>query len=504
MRGRSSVLMGGIVVIMKPFSPLLVFLCAACFPGADGVAAGDPVKPALRILRDQCIGCHKPGKAKGGLLLTTYEKMMKGGDNGAVVVPGKGTGSALYKSALKDADPHMPPKKQLADAEITALRAWIDDGAKWDASVFDEPPAPKTVRLTTMPSAYAPVLALALAPDEKRLAFARGSAVIVVDLTKKERPVLARLEGHSEPVQSLAWSVDGRSIVSGGWQRILVWDAMALKLCHALAGSAGVPASAGPQSPDAQEHKEGMPTASVPPKGGTPTGGTATSSSLIGSVTALAMDPAGKFLFAADGEPGGAGFIRKFDLAERKLVATWKAHEDTVYALRLSAKGDRLVSAGADKLAKLWDAAAAKLIASYEGHTNHILSVAFNKDASQIATASADKEVKVWEVSTGNQEVKLGDKKTVYTGVSWTPDGKALVAVTDKGTGSIYTELQKHSGTERSETGKERRLGSVDDALTSVVITADAKSVFAGGFDGKVHFWDAASGKAAGEIAGGR
>lgn len=441
--------------IMK-FFPSLLFLVllaiAPCaFPAIDA-------KPALRIIRDQCIGCHKPGKAKGGLLLTTHEKMMKGGDNGVPVVPGKGADSLLYKSVLAGADPHMPPKKQLPAADIAALKAWIDGGAPWDAVVFDEPPVPKVVKLAAMPANYQPVLALALAPDEKRLALARGNAVVVVDLTKPDRPVLGKLEGHTEPVQSVAWSTNGRWIVSGGYQRILVWDAETLKQVRALSGS------------------------------------------LVGNITTMAIDPSSSILFAADGESGGAGFVRKFDLMQDKLLATWKAHEDTVYSLRLSPKGDRLLSGGADKLAKIWDTATQKLVATFEGHTNHVLSVVFNKDATQIATAGADKEVKVWEVSTGNQEVKLGDKKTVYTALAWSPDGKALAAITDKGTGAVYTELQKHSGTERSETGKERKLGAVDQMLTSVVITADAKSVFAGAFNGKVYVWDASSGKATGEI----
>lgn len=139
---------------------LLSILLLSIVPSA--LAAVD-AKPALRVIRDHCVGCHKPGKAKGGLLLTTYEKMMKGGDNGVPIVPGKGTDSLLYQCVLKDGDPHMPPKKQLADAEMAALKAWIDGGAPWDATVFDEPP-PKNVKLAPMPSAYTPVLALALAP----------------------------------------------------------------------------------------------------------------------------------------------------------------------------------------------------------------------------------------------------------------------------------------------------------------------------------------------------
>lgn len=431
---------------------LVLFLAFSC------AASADP-KPALRVLRDQCIGCHKPGKAKGGLLLTTQEKMMKGGDNGVPVVPGKAADSLLFKSVLQDGDPHMPPKKQLSAAELAAIKTWIDEGAKWDVSVFDEPPAPKNVKLSALPAAYRPVLALALSPDEKSLAIARGNSILIADLTKPERPIVSRLEGHTEPVQSLAWLPDGKGLVSGGWQRVIFWDGATWKPSRTIA------------------------------------------TQLVGSITALAVDPKGTTLFAADGEPGGAGFVHRIDIASGRMAATWKAHEDTVYSLRLSAKGDRLLSGGADKLAKIWDAGTNKLVAFYEGHTNHVLSVAFNNDATQIATAGADKEVKVWDVKSREQDVSLGDKKSVFTAVAWTPDGKSLAAITDKGTGSVYSSLQKHDGTQRSDTGKERKLSSVDDPLTSVVITADAKLVFAGSFSGVVHAWDAVTGKQRDDIS---
>lgn len=432
-------------------------LAGAATGHAMAGAAADP-KPAMRVLRDQCVGCHKPGKAKGGLLLTTHEKMMKGGDNGVPVKPGKAADSLLYQSVLVDADPHMPPKKDLAAAEIAALKTWIDGGAAWDATVFDEAPVPKPVKLTAMPAAYQPVLSLALSPDEKRLAIARANAVVIVDLTKPERPVLGRLEGQSEPVSSLAWSRDGKWIVSGGFQRLFVWDAATLKLVRTLEGG------------------------------------------LLGSITAVVVDAASKAIFAADGETGGAGFIRKFDFATGKLLTTWKAHEDNVLALRFSPKGDRLLSGGADKLARLWDPANNKLVSFYEGHTNHVLSVAFNADATQIATAGADREVKLWNTTSGEQETSLGDKKTAFSALAWSPDGKTLVALTDKGGGSLYTDFVRHTGGERSERAKERKLTSIPETPTSVVITADSKTVFAGAFDGKVYVWDGATGKGSGEL----
>lgn len=410
---------------------------------------------ALRVLRDECVGCHKPGKAKGGLLLTTREKMLAGGDNGPAVVPGKPAESPLHQLVLADADPHMPPKKQLDAQAAQALAAWITAGAPWDEAVFNEPPKPRQVKLAPMPAAYQPVLALALSPDEKTLAVARAARVLLVDMSAKERPVIASLDGHTEPVLSLAWSPDGRKLFTGGHQNIRVWETATRQ--------------------ESARITEG----------------------LVGAVTALAANEA--HLFAADGETGGAGFLHQFDTAG-KLLATWKAHDDGILSLRLSAKGDRLLSGGADKMARLWDAGTRALVAFYEGHTNHIHAVAFNAGATQIATAGADREIKVWDVASREQDVSLGDKKSVYAALAWTPDGKALAAITDKGAGSVYTELKKHDGAQRSETAKERKLDKIHAPLTCVAITADGKTVIAGSFDGVLHTWDGGTGKAGAEI----
>lgn len=422
------------------------------------VAAAGPEQGAMRILRDQCLGCHKPGKAKGGLLLTTREKMLAGGDTGPAVVPGKGADSLLVQLVHEDGDPHMPPKKQLADVDVQILRTWVDAGAVWDPKVFDELPSVKPVQLGALPKGYQPVLALTLSADGKRLAVARANSILVHDLSVSDRPVLARLEGHTAPVQSLAWSPDGRWLVSGGFRQIRLWEVTSWKEAAVL------------------------------------------TEQLVGNITALVVGADNTTLFAADGEQGGAGFIHRWNLMDRKHLAAWKAHDDTVYSLRLSRDGQSLASAGADKLAKLWKVADGSLIAFYEGHTNHVLAVALNQDTSQLATAGADREIKVWDVKAREQDVVLGDKRSVYTALDWTPDGKFLVTVTDKGAGSIYSELEKHTGEQRSGTGKEKKLESVSQNLSSVQISADGKTVFGGGQDGVVYVWTD-NGKLAGKLA---
>jgi WD40 repeat protein len=94
----------------------------------------------------------------------------------------------------------------------------------------------------------------------------------------------------------------------------------------------------------------------------------------------------------------------------------------------------------------------------------------------------------------------LGDKKTAFTALYWTPDGKSLVAANEKGAAFVYTDLQKHTGAQRSDAAKERKLAPASSMLMSLVITSDSKTVYAGDFSGTVHVWEAASGKATAQI----
>lgn len=73
----------------------------------------------------QCVKCHGPIEQKSGLELDTPEAVMRGGDEGQVVVPGEPDESRLYLYLAEGSDPHMPPKKQLSDSDRALVRDWI-------------------------------------------------------------------------------------------------------------------------------------------------------------------------------------------------------------------------------------------------------------------------------------------------------------------------------------------------------------------------------------------
>ncbi len=94
------------------------------------------VQPLFDI---QCAKCHGPIEQKSGLELDTPAAIMKGGDEGPAVVPGKPEESRLYTYLAAGADPHMPPKKQLTEAERAVVHEWITALAAGPAEPVAQP-----------------------------------------------------------------------------------------------------------------------------------------------------------------------------------------------------------------------------------------------------------------------------------------------------------------------------------------------------------------------------
>ncbi len=121
---------------------VLAFTAAGRAGGADPTALwSGKVQPLLDL---QCVKCHGPIDQHGGLELDTPAAVLKGGDDGAVVVPGQPEASRLFQNLAADADQHMPPEKQLTEADREIIREWI-------VALAAEPAEP-TAQLTNRPT----------------------------------------------------------------------------------------------------------------------------------------------------------------------------------------------------------------------------------------------------------------------------------------------------------------------------------------------------------------
>ncbi len=87
-------------------------------------------KDVLPILKASCQKCHGGKDGKGGVDLSTYAAMKKGGKSGPVFVEGDPDKSSLVTSISGD-KPEMPKKAApLTKAQVTTISTWVKEGAK--------------------------------------------------------------------------------------------------------------------------------------------------------------------------------------------------------------------------------------------------------------------------------------------------------------------------------------------------------------------------------------
>lgn len=88
------------------------------------------------ILKKACLDCHEEGSVFGDFRMDSREQALKGGEHGIDIVVGKSEKSPLiFFVAHLVPDLEMPPKGEgdpLTKEEIGLLRAWIDQGFKWE------------------------------------------------------------------------------------------------------------------------------------------------------------------------------------------------------------------------------------------------------------------------------------------------------------------------------------------------------------------------------------
>ena len=86
------------------------------------------------VFAEKCYSCHshKAKKLKAGLYMDSLGGLIKGGDSGPAIVPGKPEESLLVEAIrYQEPDFQMPPKSKLADAQIKDIEKWIADRASW-------------------------------------------------------------------------------------------------------------------------------------------------------------------------------------------------------------------------------------------------------------------------------------------------------------------------------------------------------------------------------------
>lgn len=199
--------------------------------------------------------------------------------------------------------------------------------------------------------------AIAFSPDGKLLAANTREGgrsdhkIIFVDVQTGEESGKA-LRGDRLAATLLAFTPDGKTLVSAGARTIHVWDVASRSLRHTI-----------------RSHRK--------------------------AIQSIAVAPDSEHFATADADDT----INIWSVSTGKLVRDFKHKQEGVAGLAYSPSGRTLASGGADNTIKLWSPAHGKQRDRLWGHADTVNVLRFSPDGATLISGSRDRSVAVWAVS---------------------------------------------------------------------------------------------------------
>jgi serine/threonine protein kinase/lipoprotein NlpI len=242
---------------------------------------------------------------------------------------------------------------------------------------------------------------------------------------------LLTYKGHSDWVDAVAWSPDGKRIASGSRdETVHVWDAANGGHIYTYAGHSDI-VWAVVWSPDGRRIASGSTDHTVQVWDATTGANVLTYKGHSDRVVAVAWSPDGKRIASGSGRDITLSVdqtVQVWDATTGANILTYKDHSDALLAVAWSPDGRRIASGGWDKTVQVWDATTGANVLTYKGHSDRVHAVAWSPDGSRIASASWDGTVQVWDAADGGHVFIYRGHSNFVWAVAWSPDGRRIAS----------------------------------------------------------------------------
>lgn len=461
---------------------VLLMLLQSPFALASVAIAGDveyarDVKP---IFTKYCVGCHNATDHESDIQLHTLASIIKGGPDGAILVPKDPVASPLWRLMSGKQEPKMPPEDspQPTSQDIDIIQRWIEQGA-----VGNDQPVPLKQRLNVKSVLSSSDLGSSITSigflGNQRLMLGRynalylkqdqwsdalpieivgkatqirttldgrftvvvsgipgvgGQATVLANSPLNATKVVRVIEGHNDTMYTGVLSPDGKLLATAGYDRvIMIWNTLDGQLLRKLEGHNG-------------------------------------------AIYDLDFDATGKILASASADET----IKVWRVENGERLDTFGQCEAEQYAVRFDSPRNRILAAGADKRVRIWKllsmektSVSPMLFAAF-AHEAPVTFIAMTADGRFLATAGEDKQIKLWNATDLSPLGQVGTVDDVPSGLVWEPNQASIVVSTQSGKLVSFdaSKYMEHTSSEKrvapSDTNPPAQLVKKPDSLTPI------------------------------------